>query len=69
MLESRKDIKNIEKKITFEKKNEKKKAKKTPAKKIKLKKTPKPRDCCSEGDLIATVADRVGVAAGGRQYK
>ena len=35
----------------------------------KLKKMPKPRDCCSEGDLIAAVADRVGVAAGGRQYK
>ena len=30
---------------------------------------PKPRDCCSEEDLIAMVADRVGVAAGGRQYK
>ena len=52
MLESRKDIKNIEKKITFEKKN--------------AKKMPKLRDCCSEGDLIAVVADRVGVAAGGR---
>ena len=52
MLESRKDITNIEKKkITFGKK------------KKREKKKPKPRDCCSEGDLIAAVADRFGVAA------
>ena len=25
------------------------------------------RDCCSERDLIATVADRVGVAAGAKK--
>ena len=31
--------------------------------KKKWKKMPKPRDCCSEGDLIAVVTDRVGVAA------
>ena len=30
---------------------------------------PKPRDCCSERDLIAAVADRVGVAAGGKKIK
>ena len=35
----------------------------------KEKKKPKPRDCCSEGDLIAAVADRVGVAAGARRLK
>ena len=28
---------------------------------------PKPRDCCSERDLIAMVVDRVGVAAGGKK--
>ena len=30
---------------------------------------PKPGDCCSEGDLIAVVTDRVGVAAGARRLK
>ena len=45
--------KHWKKKLPLKKKNLKKREKKKP----------KPRDCCSEGDLIATVADRVGVAA------
>ena len=66
MLESRKDITNIEKKKL---KKKKKSQPKKILKKREKKKKPKPGDCCSEGDLIAAVADRVGVAAGARRLK